>query len=110
MRHTCRVRRHQGAADLLDQIADVGGRPWSAGHERRVGGAGQQAEHQVRRAGLAPEVVERDDVRVLEPGDDLRLGFEPAYELFGIGDPGPDHLDRHAAVRPRLHGRVHAAG
>ena len=44
----------------------------AAAHERGLRrAAGQQPEHEVGAAGLAPVVVERHDVRVFEPGDEL---------------------------------------
>ena len=72
----------------------------------RVGEAAgvDQAHHEVRGTRLAPVVVQRDDVRVLEPGDELGLGLEPADERRVVGELGPDHLDRHLAPDDRLVG------
>ena len=63
-----------------------------------------QAHHEVGGTGLAPVVVQRDDVRVLEPGDELGLGLEPADERRVVGELGRDHLDRHLAPDDRLVG------
>ena len=43
---------------------------------------------------------------MLEPGDELRLGLEPADELGVVGELGPDHLDRHLPADRRLVGAV----
>ncbi len=68
-----------------------------------------QAHHEVGGAGLAPVVVERDDVRVFEPGDELGLGLEPADERRVVGELGRDHLDRHLAPDDRLVGAIDGA-
>ena len=97
-------------ADLLHQAADPSQRPQAVGHQGLAGGAAvEEAEHQVGAAWLAPVVVQRDDVRVLEAGHELRLGFEAAYEVAGVGQVGPNGLDRHPALSAWLHRRVHAA-
>ena len=68
-----------------------------------------EAHHQVRGTGLAPVVVQRDDVRVLQPGDELGLGLEAADERRIVGEPGLDHLDRHLPPDDRLVGAEHRA-
>ncbi len=67
----------------------------------------QPAGHQICAIGLAPEVVERHDVGVLQLGDDVGLGLEAADELRLVDVLGPDHLDRHLATNRRLVGAVH---
>jgi len=42
--------------------------------------AAQVPHHEVRAVRLAPVVVQRHDVRVLQARDQLRLGLEPPYE------------------------------
>ena len=56
--------------------------------------AAEEAHDQVGGIRLAPVVVERHDVRVLEPGDDLRLVLEPPDEVRVVGELGMDGLDR----------------
>ena len=69
------------------------------------GAAAQPAHDEVGRVGVAPVVDERDDVRVFQSGDEVRLGLETTDEL-GLGrELGADLLDRHLA----LHGRLLAA-
>ena len=47
--------------------------------------------------GLAPVVIERHDVRVLEPGDQLGLSIESPDERRVVGDVRTQHGDRHLA-------------
>ncbi len=67
----------------------------------------QPAGHQVGAVGLAPVVVERHDVGVLQLGDDVGLGLEAADELRLVDVLGPDHLDCHFPAHRRLVGAVH---
>ncbi len=71
------------------------------------GPAGEQSEHQVGATGLAPEVVERYDMGVLEPGDEPRFGVEAADEVRRVGHVGPDRLDGDEPFGPGLGRRVH---
>ena len=104
------VRRQQRRADLLDEAAHACDVERAAAHERGLcRAAGEHAEHEVCAAGLAPVVVERHDVGVLEPGDELCLGLEPLHEAAVVGEVGPDHLDRDIAIRAGLRRRQHAA-
>ena len=51
-------------------------------------------------------VVDRDDVRVVEPGEDPGLG-QVGLDVLGAGDPlGVGHLDRHRAVEVVVVGQV----
>ena len=87
--HADAVGGHQRAADLLDEAIDPLERPRPVAREgvgRRF--AAQQPEHQVGAARLAPEVVERHDVGVLEAGHELRLGLEAADERGVVGQLG----------------------
>ncbi len=102
------VSRHERATDLLDEPRDPRERPRPPAEHRVAGrAAGEQAEHEVGRTGLAPVVVERDDVRVLQPGDEPRLGLEAHDELRRIGQILADRLDRHPSVGAGLGGHVH---
>ena len=66
-----------------------------------------QAHHEVCGTRLTPVVVQRDDVWVLEPGDELGFGLETADERRVIGELGPNHLDRHLTPDHRLVGAEH---
>ena len=58
---------------------------------------------------LEPELVHRDDVRVVEEGGGLRLPLEPlAHHLVGV-EAGRDALDRDGAVQDRVVGAEHLA-
>ncbi len=57
-------------------------------------------------------LIKLDDVRVLQPGDGLRLDTEAHFLLQGSVCPGEDHLESDESVRLRLPGLVddtHAA-
>ena len=55
---------------------------------------------------LSPVVVERNDVRVLELGDDLRLALEATDEVRMVRELGRDRLDRDLASDLRLGGAI----
>ena len=69
--------------------------------------AAQQAHDQVGHAGFAPVVVERDDVGMFQPGDELGFGFEAADEVGLVGVLGADDLERHLTLDQRLGGAIH---
>ena len=69
------------------------------GPQRR---AAQVAPHDVGTAGLAPVVVDRDDVRMLERRDRLRLRLEPLDERLRARDVLVEDLDLDIAPDPRL--------
>ena len=85
------------------------GRQRPAGERVGEAAGADQPHHEVGGAGLAPVVVERDDVRVFEPGDELGLGLEPADERRVVGELRPDHLDRDFASDDRLVGAIDGA-
>ena len=64
--------------------------------------AAEEPHDEVGGIRLSPVVVERDDVRVLEPGDDLRLALEPAHEVRVVRELGWHRLDRDLASDLRL--------
>ena len=103
------VRCQESPTDLLDQLADMRQRPPAACHERRAGAALEKSEHQICATRLAPVVVERDDVRVLDAGNQLGLDLESPNELLGVGQLGTDHLDRHPPVGTWLCCHIHPA-
>ena len=69
----------------------------------------QEPHHEVRTTGIAPVVVQGDDVRVLQAGDDLRLGLEPADELGIVRETRGDRLDRDVTTDHRLDRPIHGA-
>ena len=79
------VRRLQRAAELIDHRGGLRGAQGAVFEDGRQAPASHQPHHEVRRIGLAPVVVERNDVRVLEPGDQLRLGLEATDEVGVVG-------------------------
>ena len=85
----------QRVAELIDHRDRLCGGERAALEDRRRGSVAHQTRHEVGGVGLAPVVVERDDVRMLERCDDLRLGLEPTNETRVVGDVGTNDLDRH---------------
>ncbi len=68
--------------------------------------AWHETHHEVGAAGVAPVVVEGNDVRMLEAGDHLRLLLEPADEIRVGGKTRVNDLDRDVATDFRLHSAV----
>jgi hypothetical protein len=97
MDDTMAMGRPERVGDLGEGRRGAIGRQSSEGESVGEGAGLDQAHHQVGGSGLAPVVVERDDVRVFERGDELGFGLEPADERGVIGELGLDHLDRHFA-------------
>ena len=59
-----------------------------------------------------PRLVDRDDVRVVDRGGQLRLAQEAVAERRVLGDPGGEQLQRNAPLQPQILGQVddpHAA-
>ena len=92
------MSRRQGGGDLIE---DPGARAASSGpaaEQIREAAAAQEAHHEVGGVGLPPVVVQRHDVRVLEPGDELCLALEAPDEVGMIGELGRHRLDRDLAT------------
>jgi hypothetical protein len=58
--------------------------------------------HEVMRAALVPDVVERADVRMVQRRDRLRLALEPRLELRVRRKVARQNLDRDLALEPRV--------
>ncbi len=96
----------QGGRDLVEQLGSRFERPGLALEGVVQAAAAQEAHHQVRAAWLTPVVVQRHDMGVLEPGDQLGLGFEATDEVRVVGVLGQDDLDGHLAPHRWLIGAV----
>ena len=57
----------------------------------------------------AAGVVDRDDVRVVQPGRDPGLAQEAFHRLMRGHASGMQHLERHVALQPRVEGAVDGA-
>ena len=100
----------QGGGDLVDQSGSVVRLPGARAVERSCQRSPfHQAHDQVGALGIAPEVVERHDVQVLELGDQLRFALEAADEVGLVSVLGQDHLDGDLPFDERLAGAVHSA-
>ena len=104
--HTGPMRRLEGVAQLIDHRHGLGGRERAVLEDRGQAPAAHQTRHEVGRVRLAPVVVQRDDVRMLQRRDHLRLGLEAADEGRVVGEVGTDDLDRHLATDSGLIGAV----
>ena len=54
--------------------------------DRRQVAPADQRRHEVGRVGLTPVVVQRNDVRMIERGDQLRLDLEATDERRVVGN------------------------
>ena len=106
MHNALPVRVGQRAADLGEHTRSGLDLPRPALQRLPQRTAAQPAHHQVGALRVAPVVIERDDVRVLELGDELRLGLEAADEGGLVDQLRTDDLDRHLAAHRRLIGAV----
>ncbi len=97
------MRRVQRGGQLLHHPGHAVDFPGRVQRRPQVAAA-QVAHDQIGAARLAPVVVEGHDLRVLQPGDGLRLGLEAADEGHVIGVAGGNDLDRHVAADGRLGG------
>ena len=66
----------------------------------------EAAHHQERRVRFTPIVEHRHDLRVLQRGDQLRLGFESADEVWIVGEFGSHDLDGDLPADRGLEGPV----
>ncbi len=69
----------------------------------------QEPEHQECTTGSTPVVVQRHDVRMLDPRHELCFGLEPLDEARVVGQFGPHDLDCDLTADAGLHGAVHRA-
>jgi hypothetical protein len=51
---------------------------------------------------MLADIMERADVRVVQPGDGLRLTLEPGAAIRVGAQLGGQHFDGHTAVEPRV--------
>src|SRR5439155_20557993 len=95
-------------ADLFDNANRLGGIERPFRFEILLKAAAWQITHrQVSAVRFAPVVVERNDVWMLEAGDDLRFLFEPADEFRLVGKSAVNDFDGHLALQRRLYRVVH---
>ena len=99
----------EAAGDLDRVVHHLARRQRHPAHALAEGLALQQLAHHVGRAGLVPDVVDGDDVRMVEGAGGPRLLLEP-LEARGIGaHRGGENLDRDLAAQARVAGAVDLA-
>ncbi len=104
--HAGPVRCLERVAQLIDHRHGLGGRERAVFENRGKVSAAHEAHDQIGRVRLAPVVVQRDDVWMLERRDDLCLGLETTDEGRIVGEIGTDDLDRHLTTDRGLVGAV----
>jgi hypothetical protein len=95
----CSVQR---AADLLHQPYHRFQRQWPLPEQHRQAAAAQEAHGQVGHSRLTPVVVQRHDVRMLQPGHQLRLRLKTADEVGTVGQLRQNDLEGDLAADQRL--------
>ena len=96
------VRRGQSLRDLhrvVDRLAR-GDRARAQAAAQRL--AFEQLRHDVRRAVVRPEFVDRRDVRVVQDARRPRLRLEALQAIRILRERRRQHLDRHLAPEPRV--------
>jgi hypothetical protein len=107
MDHAKAMRRRECARDFIDHLDCAIGRERTLGQQLSKIPSAEVSHHQVGPAGFSPIVVDGNDVRMFQPGDELGLGIEAADELGIIGEPGMDNLDRDFPAYLRLERAVY---
>ena len=104
------VRGVEGRGDLRDERdRPPAGERSVLGEERTEVPALDQAHVEEQPAVDLAVVVDRDDVRLPEPRDELGLGPEPGLELLVRGEPGRQPLHRHQSLVDGVVRAVHLA-
>jgi len=104
--HALSVGRRQRGRHLIQDLAGAFRIERSLREEQLQAPAPEEPHHQVGGVGLAPVVVERNDVRVFQASHDLGLPLEPAYEVRVVGELGRHGLDRDLTPDLGLRGPV----
>ena len=100
------VRGIERTAQLLGDDRRVPRPVSSATHDVGEVAAAEQPHHEVRRARLAPVVVERHDVRVLESGESSASASNRRMNTGSSASSVTDDLDGHLAADHWLVGAV----
>ena len=95
--------------ELVDDIEEPAQREASPVQERPKGRALNPLHRDVRGRPVAPDLVDRQNVGVIERGGGARLELESPEAVRVRGDLGPQHLDRDDAVEARIAGFVNLA-
>ena len=85
-REVCRGQRVGGLRDDLERLVVPGKSPRASRCAERL--AGHELHHEKELIALLAEVVDRHDVRMLQPGGDAGLARESRRGLFRIAVPG----------------------
>src|SRR5262249_44383924 len=88
-----RVRRREPLGDLVSNSGDPPRRQGARGQQTAEGLTFEQLRDRVGNPALAPEIVDREDVRLREAGDRLRLPLEPAERRGALSDGFGKALD-----------------
>ena len=109
MDHPALVRGDQGVGQGDGELENAGkGKP-AGGDEVGEGLALDQLHGEEADTVLVLDGVERDDVRVIEPGDRARLALEAGEAIGGGGHRLGQHLHRHLAAEAEVLGPIDLA-
>lgn len=101
------VRRVESSRHLLDESdGAVRGQRTVVQHLREIAALDEPHVDEQHPVDL-PEIVDRDDVRVREPGDGLRFAGEALAELRILRGRGVQHLQRHVPIALRVVRQIH---
>jgi hypothetical protein len=103
------MRPVERVGDLFPELEYLGGGQRALHEPLGERLAFDHLHHQVVGVALAPDVVERADVRVVERGDRLRLALEARAHLGIGGEVLGQHLDRDVAAEAGVRGTEHLA-
>ncbi len=105
VQHTDAVRVVEGVRGFLDDLHGALGRQRLRLHRCGVD-AVDELHGDPQLLGLEPAVVDRDDIRVVELGDQIRLPFEPRPHLLVEEHLPVQQLQRGQARQPRVFRQV----
>ena len=101
------VRGCKSSADLFTEELGRPNRQRAGIESLFEGSAPQPAHDDVGRVGIPPEVDERHDVRVFEPCNQVRLGFEASNEVGLCRELTTNLFDRDLTIDRRLYCSPH---
>ena len=96
----------EALGDLTSDVQELARRQRPGGEEVRQGPAFDELHDHVGRGVLLADVVDGDDVGIVEGRGRPRLAFESRQVRAVRGQLRREHLDRDAAVQPRVPRRV----
>ena len=91
----------------LEILSRAPGRQRNVPHQGGQTGAIHEIHREIVLAGVDPDFMDRDDVRMVQHRRRRGLGAKTLHERLGRELAGEDHLHRHEAIQADLPGFVH---